>query len=459
MAKKLSDSLRPASFRGVPFQVDCTDMGVGRRTQLHEYPQRDKPYVEDLGRATRELSFDGFVVGADYVDQVNKLLAALEKPGPGTLIHPWLGTLTVSLKDTARVSFNAALGQARVSISLIESGELEFPTAKTSTQAQSRIAAGKLEAASVASFASKFNIQGFQDFVAAAASGNLGNLLGIVSGGQLGAILGYANSLAKTISTVITFIRNPASLGWMILGALGLSGVATTVAAWSNIVRALSRLGKSDSLAAPPVPMVYTRSRQQAYTNAVAASALVRQALIAQAVGASSLVGTAADKKQATGTLSLAGAAASSSGSTGSSGGGGSSTQTSGSSGSSSSTQAVGSSIQAGTAPDSTPRISHTDMMAVRDELIAAIDQEALTATDEVYVALMEARGAVWNDLTTRARDNARLTTLTPPETMPALVLAYDYYEDATRASDIVARNGIRHPGFVPPIPLKVLTR
>ena len=75
-------------------------------------------------------------------------------------------------------------------------------------------------------------------------------------------------------------------------------------------------------------------------------------------------------------------------------------------------------------------------MVAVRDELIAVIDQESLIASDKVYHALMQARSAVWKDLTTRARENARLTTLTPNEVLPALVLAYDYYEDANRQAD-----------------------
>ena len=82
------------------------------------------------------------------IDQANALLGALEEPGPGTLIHPWFGTLTVSIKDTARVSFDAALGQARFSMSFVESGELEFPSSETSTQAASRIAASDLEKAS-----------------------------------------------------------------------------------------------------------------------------------------------------------------------------------------------------------------------------------------------------------------------------------------------------------------------
>jgi prophage DNA circulation protein len=401
-AKKLSLDLRSASFRGVPFEVDASDLGAGRRTQLHEYPQRDKPYVEDLGRATRELSFDAFVVGADYVAQATKLLAALETAGPGTLVHPWLGTLTVSLKDSAKVSFSAALGQARFSLSFIEAGELTFPSAATATQAQSRIAAGKLETAAGDSFASKFSIKGVQDFVAAAASGNLGSMLGIVSAGRLGAMLGYANSLAATVTTAIALISNPATLGWKLLGALGLSGLATTVAAWSSVVRSLARLVGGSDLAAPAAPAVYTPSRQQAWVNASAVNAIARQALIAQAVGASSLVGTGAD---------------------------------------------------------TTPPLSHADMMAVRNELIAAIDAEALQADDGVYDALMAARAAVWADLTTRARDSARLTTLTPAETTPALVLAYDAYQDATRDAELVARNAVRHPGFVPARPLKLLTR
>lgn len=400
--KKLADDLLPASFRDVPFEVETTTLQAGRRTQLHEYPQRDIPYVEDLGRATRDLNFTAFVTGDDYVNQANALLAALEEPGPGTLIHPWFGSLTVSLNAPATVGFDAALGVARFTLSFIESGALEFPAAADSTPSQSRIAADRLETASANSFSSAFSIKGFQDFVAAAASGNLGSMLGIVSDGAIGSVLGYSDSLAATVTTAIALISNPATLGWKVLGALGLSGVATSVAAWSSIVRSLSRLGGSSDLAAPPAPAVYTPSRNQAYVNACAVNALGRQAMIVQAVGLSSLVGTSAD---------------------------------------------------------STPHLSHTDMMAVRNELIAVIDQEALTADDDVYLALMAARAAVWSDLTRRARDSARLTTRTPSETLPALVLAYDYYEDATRDNEIVKRNAVRHPGFVPPSALQVLSR
>ena len=101
----------------------------------------------------------------------------------------------------------------------------------------------------------------------------------------------------------------------------------------------------------------------------------------------------------------------------------------------------------------------YDDTIGLRNNLTQVLDAEALNASDATFTALTDARGTVWRDLTERSRSGARLTSRTPPETTPALVLAYDLYDDATRNAEIVARNGVRHPGFVPPRPLLVLTR
>jgi len=44
-------------------------------------------------------------------------------------------------------------------------------------------------------------------------------------------------------------------------------------------------------------------------------------------------------------------------------------------------------------------------------------------------------------------------------EVEPALVLAYDFYEDPDREAEIIARNNIRHGGFVPAKDLNLLSR
>ena len=56
MAQRLT-----ASFRGVPFFVESSDISAGRRTVTHQYPQRDEPFTEDLGRAAREYELSAFV--------------------------------------------------------------------------------------------------------------------------------------------------------------------------------------------------------------------------------------------------------------------------------------------------------------------------------------------------------------------------------------------------------------
>jgi prophage DNA circulation protein len=54
------------------------------------------------------------------------------------------------------------------------------------------------------------------------------------------------------------------------------------------------------------------------------------------------------------------------------------------------------------------------------------------------------------------ARSGAGLRTYAPAETMSALVLAHALYGDALRSGEIVARNRVQHPGFVPATVLQV---
>jgi prophage DNA circulation protein len=91
------DYLLPASWRGIPFQVFSNEVRAGRRVALHEYPFRDVPWVEDLGQATGYYRFDGFLVGDDCYLQQDAMMVACNLAGPGPLIHPTLGLLSVSL--------------------------------------------------------------------------------------------------------------------------------------------------------------------------------------------------------------------------------------------------------------------------------------------------------------------------------------------------------------------------
>jgi prophage DNA circulation protein len=51
--------MQQASFRGVVFHVETGARLSGRRTVVHEYPKRNDPYAEDMGRAARRFHFQG----------------------------------------------------------------------------------------------------------------------------------------------------------------------------------------------------------------------------------------------------------------------------------------------------------------------------------------------------------------------------------------------------------------
>ena len=105
-----ADSLRPASYKGVPFGVIDAQDGRGRNTVTHEFPLRDKIFVEDMGRAKRTIALTGFVIGPGYEARRDALIAVLEQPGPGTLVHPWLGTFQVSLTGPVNIVHSAEDG-------------------------------------------------------------------------------------------------------------------------------------------------------------------------------------------------------------------------------------------------------------------------------------------------------------------------------------------------------------
>jgi prophage DNA circulation protein len=90
------DRLRPASFRGVEFKVEVGSRTGGRRLAPHEFPKRDEPYTEDMGRKGRAFGVTGYLIGSDYQSQRDRLIEALEREGASQLVHPTLGQFQVS---------------------------------------------------------------------------------------------------------------------------------------------------------------------------------------------------------------------------------------------------------------------------------------------------------------------------------------------------------------------------
>jgi prophage DNA circulation protein len=98
---------------------------------------------------------------------------------------------------------------------------------------------------------------------------------------------------------------------------------------------------------------------------------------------------------------------------------------------------------------------SQQDAFRVRDQVASLLDDLATYCADifddASADALDAARVAIVEDLSARGGALASVETLSFNANLPALVLAYRLYGDATRAGDLVARNSlVPDPGFMP---------
>lgn len=170
--------LQPASFRGVPFKVSGDEGTIGRRAITHEYPLRDKPFTEDLGRKARRYSVSAYVIGGDYMTQRDRLLTALEQSGSGTLVHPFYGSVTVNVDGEIKVRHSRENGgMCEISLQFVESGELNYPTAGGATAQNVDDAADAADASFADEFLSDFNLDDVADWITENVIDNVSGIL------------------------------------------------------------------------------------------------------------------------------------------------------------------------------------------------------------------------------------------------------------------------------------------
>lgn len=399
--------LQRASFRGVPFYVRSADTEEGRRGVLHEYPLRDEPFVEDMGRKAGEFSLEAFVLGDDYFKARDALRDALKKPGVGELVHPTLGRLNVA--QVVPFRFVESLvdegGVARFTLRFTETADNLQPSAETNTSAVVDAQADAASEAVADEFADEFSVDGLPEFTAADAMTLLSDAAAAIEAARAGVmpdltVVGeFLGEVSRFSSSLSSLVLAPRTLAVQVLGLA--SGLRNAVLRPINAVTSLAKFfGYASSRT--PVPLT-TPSRRAQANNRTAIVSLVQRAAVIEAARASARID-----------FSAAGS----------------------------------------------PRITYQQAIALREQLADALEDAASTASADAYNALMDLRAAVVRDITARGADLPRLVTISMPATLPALVVAYRAFGDATREAEIVARNPtiVRHPGFVPGgVPLEAL--
>ena len=158
------DELREGSFRGTPFFIDVSQKTLGRRAILHEMPNREEPSSEDMGRNAETFEVEGHVVGDDYFVAKRALEKVFNKPGPGELIHPYYGSKFVQVGPVTISESNLEGAIAKFSAKFFEAGNNRFPKGVNDKGAILSQAISDATDSAAADFEDKFSIAGLPQY-------------------------------------------------------------------------------------------------------------------------------------------------------------------------------------------------------------------------------------------------------------------------------------------------------
>lgn len=426
------DRYQPASFKGVPFEAMEDSQPAGPRTQVHEYPQRDKPMVEPLGRRTNEIKIQAFVAGDDCLEKRDALLDAIWEPGSGELIHPWLGSLIVSVTDCSYRHSRLEKGVVRFEITFVEGeSEPDYPVADQDSASLLNDAAADMKLSAIDRFTRALESLDMSQLPLDAILQPINQVVDVLQD-VYGTVTGVTDTAEGLINQVIA---GPEAFAHALFGAVG-DVRAVFDGFYGRAKSAGSLLGLSGRLAAV-AGLSHTQlpvgNRNRAFVSAV--RGLAQDVIAVDAVRGVSVLPIDGGVKTQTDAMPLSVLAKN--------------------------TLQVGMNntdqvVSAGLGDLGVDPPVADDVLALRTQMADSFWALADGSPPDHYERIATARVVSAKHLMRVATQGVRLTHFDNAAVTPALVLAYRRYGDATTAADIIARNEIKHPGFVPALTLQV---
>lgn len=386
------DQLRQATFRGFEFFVDSSQVAGGRRAVQHQYPNRETPYTEDMGRAARSYQIEGHIIGDDYLDAKTRLFEVFEKKGPGELIHPYYGSLLVQVSDLNVTESNQDGAIAMFTCTFLERGDNKFPKG---TNDKGSVLAANVDSALASlkqDFDNSFSVDGLPDF-------------GIQS----------ARNLIAKIQKTFDDVTKP--LSDLAEGVAELSFATRNLVAETNdLLQSPQDLSQRllDSFSLMEDAISSNKSKKKAYSS------------FFNFAGDDDVPETTPTRKQEA-----------------------------------KNKKSFENFIKRAAAVKSTrPAIvvdyaSIDDAHQARQEISAVIEEqireiEVESPNTELYQAMIDVNASIVDALPDPDADIPSIIDFTPETDTASILLAYDLNESIENEQDIINRNSIRHPGFIP---------
>lgn len=446
-------TLQPASWRGVPFVLTDTEPTGGRRVVVHEYPYRDPPiWAEDIGPAPLRIPIDGYLNGDDVYVQRDAMRKQCAIPGPGTLVHPSLGSLQVVLLQS---TFGEKLEDGRtvhLQMLFIQSGNVQYPGLSPSVTTDTAKAATKAAdgnfLSSVTDFLSKTGAEIQSGFAEVAAA--LGPVLqyaglAIAAVSIASAALSAVRGLGGAAGSNQSFGRYNGNLGSApnpVLTSLSATGSPQTLVAAATTAAISARTTNLTTVSAAGTAAATASAGLNGASEAFCAS------VFALTEAARSAIVDPGDQISALAPLCSYTAPATAPGS---------SPINAGAAIVATATAAVARRAALTSMASATAAYqptSSTATAAIVTQVAALFDTEITTAADagdlNSYQSMRATRTAVVRDLTLRGAALPALITVNRMVSLPSLVLAYQLYQDASRSDDLIARANPANPAFMP---------
>jgi prophage DNA circulation protein len=389
-------TLWAASFKGVPFYFESDDEEGGRDNVKHVFPNRDDPFIEDLGEALRFYGGTAYVHGDNADSLAAALKSVLASRGPGTLVVPYFGPVTVHCETFKRSTQLDKMGYVAFELKFVRAGASSALISVPFLQNQAFGAAETAANLIGQLFPQQVTVDRTQpDYVVSGAIDTLASGAAAVDVMRQQYPVDPAVS-AKLRDGIATFI---ATVPDAIAGDPG--GVAATLIAlvrqFADALPAVSAVRATVELAGAFEDA--TAPRAKAYISPIA------QLTADNIAAATRMVRLAAVTAYAESVLRMT-------------------------------------------------FTSRPDGVTARGEVAERFENELYNTTGAalapLYVAVEALRGRVIEWLTQTINNLAPVITVESARIRPSLDLAWILYADPLRADELVARNNVRHPSFMP---------
>jgi prophage DNA circulation protein len=420
-------TLWPASYKGIGFYFASDDESGGRGLVIHEFPNRDDPYIEDLGEDPRYFEGDAYVHGESADRAAVVFSEMLATRGAGSLVVPIRGPVMVHCQSFRRRHERDKLGYVAFQVKFVRDGASFALISVPHLASLAFGAAGALVSEIAGVFAEAVSVIDEADYVISAVTDTARDALLAIDGARLSNLvdLDISARLRDAIDEIFDLI--PA-----LIPRSGKVASADLDAAYAAVARFEDRPTGVPAAVAPATAGPYAAGFAIAVLTRGLADAMpaetaersMRDLALAHVSARAVAYPTAAAKRADDNKDAVA--------------------------------RVARLAALTGFAEALTRRTyaARPDGVSARAEAAARFEEELESAggaaNANLFVAIQDLRARVVEYLTRTITDLAPVITVEARLSMPSLWWAHRLYADPGRAGELVSRNRVQHPSYMP---------